>query len=70
MSKPTQSKAGPELFTVAEAAARLKVTDQTIYNWISKGELAVYPHVTGIAKLVTAESVRAFIERKQFKEEK
>lgn len=65
MSNTTQSKAGPELFTVAEAATRLAVTDQTIYNWISKGELEVYPHVTGIAKLVTAESVERYMKQRE-----
>lgn len=50
-----------ELCTLREAAARLRVSERTIYNWIYSGDLATVK--IGRARRVLMQSITDFIDR-------
>jgi excisionase family DNA binding protein len=46
---PTSNPSEPEFLKVEEVAARLKVKDKTVRDWIARGELESYKDRQGVA---------------------
>jgi len=49
-----------ELLTVAEAAARLKVTRHTVYRWIAEGRLPAVRYSARVLRLRASDLERAY----------